>query len=52
MISSMGDSGLPLSIYVLKLDFGLQEECTDTGEIERSLCWVPGLLSAAAGFEG
>ena len=52
MISSMGGSGLPLSVKVLRLDLGLPEECTDTEEIERSLCWVPGLLRAAAGFEG
>lgn len=52
MISSIAGSGLPLSVKVLKLDLGLPEECTDTEEIERSLCCVPGLLRAAAGFEG
>lgn len=51
MISSIAGSGLPLSVKVLKLDLGLPEECTETEDIERSLCCVPGLLRAA-GFEG
>lgn len=50
MISSIGGSGLPLSVKVLKLDLGLPE-CTETEDVVRSLCCVPGLLRAA-GFEG
>jgi len=51
MISSMAGSGLPLSVKVLKLDLGLPDDCTDTEVLERSLCCVPGLLRAAAGFD-
>ena len=52
LTSSMAGSGVPLSVKVLKLDLGLPEECTDTEEIDRSLCCVPGLLPIGICFEG
>lgn len=52
LTSSIAGSGVPLSVKVLKLDFGLPEECTDTEEMDRSLCCVPGLLPWGTCFGG